>query len=159
MRNSFQPQEKEESSFPITRLIIVGIVIGLVVLALIPYGWFPFWKIFKYAPALGWRIELLFDSDAAHILGHLTIFIMIGTGVLLWFPSLIYRPRIYLGIMVTIGFLQEVFQLIGFKHRAPVWDDLFDIVVDVSGTLIALTLMRFVWKKHGNAPDSIESKE
>jgi hypothetical protein len=155
MRNGFSQQE-QEGTFPVTRWLVIGIVVVLVGLALIPYGWFPFWKIFKYAPELGWRIQMLFDSNAAHIIGHTSIFMMIGTAVLLWFPSLINRPKVYLSIMFVLGFLQEVFQLIGFKHRAPVLDDFLDVVVDLIGAGLALLLMRFIWKKPGKAPTENE---
>ncbi len=149
MGNSF-PQQEQEGSFPVTRWLVIGIAVVLVGLALIPYGWFPFWKIFKYAPELGWRIEMLFDSDAAHVIGHMSIFMMIGTAVLLWFPSLIYRPKVYLSIIFVLGFLQEFFQLIGFKHRAVVFDDFFDVFVDVVGALLALLVVRFVMKRSGD---------
>jgi len=103
----------------------------LVGAALFPYG--------LLGELLPWTNVLFFDrfsSLAAHVVGHAGLFVLVGTAVLLTFPRLHTHPWLYLGGMLLLGGLQEVLQIVGFKHRAPVFDDFFDVGVDVLAALL-----------------------
>ncbi len=89
---------------------------------------------------------LLSATWQAHVVGHATIFMMMGTAVLLRFPSLFNHPKRYFGLMMTLGVLQEFFQIVGFKHRGLVFDDFFDVFVDLTGALIIFLFLRLIMK-------------
>ena len=110
---------------PATAVLLVG-------LALFPYGWLAErWFLF------GWVTDFVFGTELAHVIGHFILFAMVGTAVLLTFPRLQIRPRLYVGLIVLVGFLQEVLQLTTFKERPFAANELFDMIVDVLGALAA----------------------
>ena len=120
---------------PVGLLLLVGA-------ALFPYG--------LLGEALPWVNGLFFDrfsSLAAHVVGHMGLFALVGTAVLLTFPRLLAHPRGYLGVMLLLGILQEAFQIIGFKHRGLVFDDFFDVGVD----MLAAVLVWMIVKKWRSA--------
>ena len=127
------------------RWLLSGLML-LVGVALFPYGLIPFGRIFSFSPGLFHILRIVFNSGLAHVIGHATIFMVIGTAVLLRFPNLLQRPKVYLGMMLVLGILQEFFQIVGFKHRAIVFDDIFDVFVDLGGALVAFLLLKLVWK-------------
>ncbi|MBP6471661.1 MAG: hypothetical protein KBE23_22085 [Chloroflexi bacterium] len=109
----------------------------LLAAALFPYG--------LIGEALPWVNGLFFDrfsSLAAHVVGHMGLFALVGTAVLLTFPRLLTHPRIYLGVMLLLGVLQEAFQIIGFKHRGLVFDDFFDVGVDMLAALLVWLIVK-----------------
>ena len=142
MQDSFQ--RKEGFNF-YPRWLLVGLLL-LVGIALFPYGLIPFGHIFSFSPALRDEIYLLSASWQAHVVGHGAIFFVMGTVVLLRFSSLLHRPKLYFGLMVALGVLQEFLQIVGFKHRGLVFDDIFDVFVDLGGALIAFLLLRRILK-------------
>jgi hypothetical protein len=142
MQNSLQRQ----NNFKFNSRWFLGGLLLLVGVALFPYGLIPFGHIFSFSPALRDELYLLSASWQVHVVGHAMIFMMMGTAVLLRFPSLLYRPKVYFGLMAGLGILQEFFQIVGFKHRGLVFDDFFDICVDVTGALIIFLLLRFIVK-------------
>jgi glycopeptide antibiotics resistance protein len=141
MQNSFQRQNSNRS---LGRWLAAGFVLLVVGAALFPYGLIPFGRIFSIWPELGHGLYHVFASWPAHVAGHGLIFMVMGTAVLLRFPSLLQRPKVYLALMLLLGILQEFFQIVGFKHRALVFDDIFDVFVDVAGALIAFLLLRLL---------------
>jgi glycopeptide antibiotics resistance protein len=124
----------------------LGGVLVLVGIALFPYGLIPFGRILSLFPEFHQAARQVYATWYAHVVGHALIFVIIGTAVLLSFPSLSQRPKLYLSLMAVLGVMQEFFQLVGFKHRTPVFDDLFDVFVDFSGAIIAFFLVRLMLK-------------
>lgn len=59
--------------------------------------------------------------------------------------------------MLALGVLQEFFQIVGFKHRAIIFDDIFDVVVDLTGALVAFLLLRLVWKLAAERANGVAS--
>lgn len=131
MLNHSQPTILRQKWLPLGLLLLVGA-------ALFPYG--------LIGEALPWVNGLFFDrfsSLAAHVIGHMGLFALVGTAVLFTFPRLLNHPRLYLGGMLLLGVLQEFFQIVGFKHRFLVFDDFFDVGVD----MLAALLVWFIVKK------------
>lgn len=142
MQNSLQRQNNFKLN---SRWLLAGLLL-LVGAALFPYGLIPFGRILSFSPALRHEVYHLFATWQAHVIGHAAIFFVIGTAVLLRFPSLLRRPKLYFSLMLVLGILQEFFQIVGFKHRAIVFDDIFDVAVDLAGALAAFLLLRLVWQ-------------
>ena len=142
MQNSLQQQNNFKLN---SRWLLVGLLI-LVGVALFPYGLIPFDRLLSFSPTLRHDFYHLSATWQAHVVGHAAIFFVIGMAVLLRFSSLLYRPKLYFGLMVTLGILQEFFQIIGFKHRGLVFDDFFDVFVDLTGALIVFLLLRLIVK-------------
>jgi glycopeptide antibiotics resistance protein len=142
MQNSLQSQNNLKLN---PRWLLVGLL-PLVGVALFPYGLIPFGRILSFSPKLEHEIYHLIASSQAHVVGHATIFFVIGTAVLLSFSSLLQRPKLYFSIILVLGILQEFLQIIGFKHRGIVFDDIFDVFVDLTGALAAFLLLRLVWR-------------
>jgi glycopeptide antibiotics resistance protein len=142
MQNSLQ----QKNDFKLNpRWLLAGLLV-LIGAALFPYGLIPLDRILSFSPEVSIFVERILSSWQAHVIGHAAIFMMMGTAVLLRFPSLLNRPKIYLGIMFVLGVLQEFFQIVGFKHRAIVFDDIFDVFVDIIGALIAFFVLRLILK-------------
>jgi len=108
----------------------------LVGAALFPYG--------LIGEMLPWANGLFdrFSSLTAHVVGHAGLFMLLGTAVLITFPRLRTYPRLYLGAMLLLGGLQEVLQLVGFKHRSLMFDDFFDVGVDVLAALLVWLIFK-----------------
>ncbi|MCP4422857.1 MAG: hypothetical protein GY803_00030, partial [Chloroflexi bacterium] len=56
------------------------------------------------------------------------------------------HPRLYFGLMLALGFLQEILQLTTFKKRPFAVNELFDIAVDLLGALAAFYWMTRDWR-------------
>lgn len=125
------------------KLLLPGLLL-LVGAALFPYG--------LIGETLPWANGALdqFSSLTAHVVGHAGLFMMLGTAVLLTFPRLRTRPRLYLGAMLLLGVLQELLQIAGFKHRALVFDDFFDVGVDVLAALFVWFIVKTWRSAHAN---------
>ncbi len=70
--------------------------------------------------------------------GHVGLFMLLGTAVLLIFPRMQQRrtrsgfgPFLYFSLMAGMGMVQEFLQIVSFKHRPVAANDLFDLVVDL----------------------------
>jgi hypothetical protein len=113
---------------------------GLVVVVLFPYGWLAEnWPIFDRFTGF------IFGSEAAHVAGHVGLFMLLGTAVLLIFPRLKQRPYLYFSLMAGMGMVQEFLQIVSFKHRPVAANDLFDLVVD----LLAAGIVFIVFNAEG----------
>ena len=142
MQNSLQQRKNFNLN---ARWLLAGLLV-LVGVALFPYGLVPFGRIFSFSPDLKYVLYYIFSAWQVHVVGHALIFLVIGTAVLLRFPSLLSRPKFYFGLMLVLGVLQEFLQIVGFKHRALMFDDVFDVFVDLTGALAAFLLLRLLWK-------------
>lgn len=142
MQNSYQRQNNWKLN---SQWLLAGLLL-LVGAALFPYGLIPFDRLLSFSPALRHEIYHLFAAWQAHVVGHAAIFMVIGTAVLLRFPSLLQRPKSYVGLMLALGVLQEFFQIVGFKHRPIVFDDIFDVLVDLTGALLVFMALRLASK-------------
>ena len=111
-------------------LLLAGLVGG----ALFPYGWLA-----DVSPTFERGLEWVFRSDAAHVVGHLFIFGLLATAVLLLFPGLRKRPFLFYALILILGLAQEALQLISFKHHFFSSGELFDLAVDLcSATAVFL---------------------
>ena len=142
MQNSLQRQNNFKLN---SRWLLAGLLL-LVGAALFPYGLIPFGRILSFSPALRHEMYHLFATWQAHVIGHAALFFVLGTAVLLAFPALLKRPKLYFGIILLLGVLQEFFQIVGFKHRGVVFDDIFDVAVDLTGAFVAFLLLRLYQK-------------
>ncbi|MBX3058741.1 MAG: hypothetical protein KF770_19920 [Anaerolineae bacterium] len=112
--------------------LLAGLV-GLVAAALFPYGWLA-----AHWPTFDRFTGFIFGSEAAHVAGHVGLFVLLGTAVLLIFPRWRQRrtlsgfgPFLYFGLMTVLGVTQEFLQIVSFKHRPIAPNDLFDLAVDL----------------------------
>ncbi len=117
-------------------------VVAMIAVALFPYG-----LLTQVSPAV--RVVVWqYRATVYHVIGHLTVFAVLGTAVLLTFPQLRHRPRLYLALMFLLGVLQEFFQLVGFKHRFLVADDFFDVAVDILAASVVYLLITTIWRRN-----------
>lgn len=105
--------------------LLVGLV-GLVAAALFPYGWLA-----ENWPTFDRFTGFIFGSEAAHVAGHVGLFALLGTVVLLLIPQWQQRPHLYFGLIAILGIAQEFLQIVSFKHRPVAANDLFDLAVDL----------------------------
>ncbi|HFQ94416.1 MAG TPA: hypothetical protein ENK32_10430 [Anaerolineae bacterium] len=111
-------------------------------LAMTPYGWVAAWW-----PGLGFVVDALFSAEWAHVAGHMGIFALLATAVLTLFPRLQKHPALFLTIFAFLALLQEGLQLVTFKHRPIVADDLFDLAVDMVAVTAVYLIVRYSQKK------------
>jgi hypothetical protein len=120
--------------------LMVGATV-LVGLALFPYGWLAErWWLF------GQITDFVFGTELAHVVGHLVLFAMVGTAVLLTLPRLQRQPRLYFTLIFWLGLAQEILQLVSFKKRPFAANELLDISVDLLGAFIAFYWMTGDWR-------------
>ena len=96
--------------------------------ALFPFGWLA-----TVSPGFDAVANFIFGTELAHIIGHYTVFVLMGSGVLLIFPSLRRHFWLYFGLMFLLAILQEFLQIASFKHYIPAWDEVLDLTVDLLG--------------------------
>lgn len=107
----------------------------LAMVTLFPYGWLADnWPIFDRFTGF------IFASEAAHVAGHMGLFVLLGTAVLAIFPRLRRQPALYVSLIICLGATQEILQLITFKRRPAGASDLFDLAIDLlaAGTVFAI---------------------
>lgn len=107
----------------------------LIFFSLFPYGWLA-----DKWPAFDRFTGFIFGTEAAHVAGHVGLFVLLGTAVLILFPRLLKNPPLYFGIILGIAILQEYFQLISFKNRPVIAADIFDLVVDLLAAGLVLII-------------------
>ena len=117
-------------------------------LAMTPYGW-----VAGQWPGLGLVIDALFSSQMAHVVGHAGLFALLATAVLLLFPRLQKNPTLFFSIFAFLAFLQEGLQLVTFKYRPIVADDLFDLMVDMAAVTAVYLIVRYSQKKKVSTAD------
>lgn len=121
-------------------------VLALMAVALFPYG-----LLVQVSPAVS-GVMWQYRATIYHVIGHLAVFTVLGTAVLLTFPRWRYRPRLYLAVMLLLGVVQEFLQLVGFKHRGLMADDFFDVAVDILAASVVYLISKRIWRK--NDPQS-----
>ncbi len=124
---------------------------GLVVVALFPYGWLA-----ENWPAFDRFTGFIFGSEVAHVAGHVGLFILLGTAVLLIFPWLQARPTLYFCLIAILGITQEFLQIVSFKHRPMAANDLFDLAVDLLAAGVVFVV--FQRRTSGCAPEFKKGK-
>lgn len=105
--------------------------LGILFLILLIFGLFPYGWLADKWPAFDRFTGFVFETEAAHIAGHVALFVLLATAVLTLFPRLRRNPSLFFGIMLWIAVLQEYFQLISFKNRPVKAADIFDLAVDL----------------------------
>lgn len=109
--------------------------LGLVLLlgaVLFPYG-----LLTNYSPGFRFVVNMLFSSEAAHVVGHFFLFLLTGTAVLQLLPR---RWWLYFPLMLLLGLGQEWLQLTTFKLRPFAWAEVWDLTVDMLGAATAFWL-------------------
>lgn len=129
-------QREQKSNMGGQRPFLILALVVLIATALFPFGWLA-----TVWPGFSAVADFIFGTELAHIIGHFTVFALLGGGVLLIFPRLRQRFWLYLGLMFLLGVIQEFLQITSFKHYIPAWDEVLDLTVD---TLGALTVFYFL---------------
>jgi len=112
-------------------------VLGLILMALVPYGW-----VTQYSSKAHYVIDHLLGGELAHVIGHFLLFVLMGTAVLAILPRLKQHPTLYFSLMLFIGLVQEFLQLVTFKMRDFSYAELFDLTIDLLGAGLAFVLIR-----------------
>lgn len=116
--------------------------------ALFPFGWLA-----TVSPGFNAAANFVFGTQISHIIGHFTVFMMMGAGILALFPALRQRFWLYFGLMLLLGFAQEFLQIASFKHIIPAFDEMLDLTMDMLG---ALTIY-YIWGRRSQ-PSLMEVK-
>ena len=118
----------------------------LVGMALFHFGWLGAeWSGF------GIMINIIFATTAAHVIGHSLIFMLLGGVMLLLVPALRTRPLIYLLLVLCLAVMHEGLQLIAYKQRPLLFDDFFDVGVDLlAAGLLFVGVRMLLNKKSGH---------
>lgn len=122
--------------------ILIGGTAVLIALALTPYG-----LVAEWFPAFGYFVDTLFSSQLSHFVGHMGIFLLMGTAVLLVFPKLQQKPQFYFALMAVLAFLQEFLQIITFKNRPVNGSDIFDFVTDMTAATIVYCVIKLYFSE------------
>ena len=117
-------------------------IILLCSLVLFPYGWLAN----NWAP-MGWVVDTIFGAEWMHWLGHMVMYGMMGTAVLIIFPQFLNRPHYYFGLILGIGLIQEALQLITFKHRFFMSNEIFDLFVNLLAAGIIFAVAKLIVRK------------
>ena len=129
-------KQREQKSNMRQRPFLILALILFIAAALFPFGWLAtVWPEFRTV------VNFIFGTQLAHIIGHFTIFMLMGTAVLLIFPSLRQRFWLYLGLMLLLGIVQEFLQIATVKHIIPALDELLDLSTDLLGASAAFYFM------------------
>ena len=106
------------------------LAIGLV-LVLFPFDWLA-----TVWPAYRQVFEQVFVGAREHHIGHSALFFIVGLLVLINFPSLLSRPLLYFGLLISAAIAQEAVQDL-FKFVLPDLTDSLDLLFDAVGFTIA----------------------
>ncbi len=108
---------------------IRGVCVLVLVIAavLFPCGWLG-----EFSPAFRNVLDRAFPDAWLHAVGHVTIFLLLGSLLLRTAPALRRRPIVYLAIMLCFAFGQEAFQAV-YKDEFSAFDTLRDLVTDSCG--------------------------
>ena len=121
---------------------ILAVMILLFSLVLFPYGWL----VNNWEP-MGWVVNIIFGVEWMHWVGHMVMYGVLGTAVLIIFPQIFNRPRYYFGLILGIGLIQEALQLITFKHRLFMNNELFDLFVNLLAAGIIFAVAKLIVRK------------
>jgi hypothetical protein len=123
-------QREQKSNTDGERPYLILALFLFVATALFPFGWLA-----TVWPGFSLVANFIFGTQLAHIIGHFAVFIMMGGGVLLLFPSLRQRFWLYFGLMLLLGLVQEFLQIASFKHMIPAFDEVLDLTIDMLGAV------------------------
>ena len=115
-------------------LLLLTLFVGTI---LFPFGWLA-----TVWPGFSNVAEFIFGTQLSHIIGHFTVFAVMGAGILLLFPTLRQRFWLYFGLMLLLGIIQEFLQIASFKHIIPAFDEMLDLTMDLLGALTPFYLWR-----------------
>lgn len=121
-------QREQKSNMGGQRPYLILALLLFIATALFPFGWLA-----TVWPGFSAVADFIFGTELAHIMGHYTVFVLLGGGVLLIFPRLRQRFWLYFGLMLLLGFMQEFLQIASFKHYFPAWDEVLDLTMDLLG--------------------------
>lgn len=109
---------------------------------LIPYN-----LIQPYVGDLRWVLHRLLETEFAHVIGHLFIFSVLVTILLVGFQVPLNRRTAVLmvGVVLAVGLGQEYFQL-QVKGRGFGFPEVFDLGVDLVGGALGWQISR--WLQH-----------
>lgn len=127
-------------------LAIMAVLVGIV---LFPYGWL----------ANNWEFmdrveEVYFEAEWTHTVGHFVLYSVLGMAVLAIFPKLRTRPLHYFAWIFATGFIQEILQLITFKHHFFTSNEIGDLGVD----LVTAGMVFIVWKVAARRKEPYETQ-
>lgn len=107
---------------------------------------FPFFYFRRFSRVYKTCFNWAFKSDITHVVMHLLLY-----SVLAWLISIVFSnkkrrisPLKVILIVLGISILQEAIQLALINCPAG-WDDIFDILVDISGAVIGIFVFRWRW--------------
>ena len=123
-------KQREQKSNMGQRPYLSLALILFIATALFPFGWLA-----TVWPGFSAVADFIFGTQLSHIIGHFAVFVLMGGGVLLLFPSLRQRFWLYFGLMFLLGLVQEFLQIASFKHIIPAFDELLDLTMDMLGTV------------------------
>ena len=121
---------------------------------------FPYYFMRRFSLAYQTGFDRVFKSDVTHGVMHIFLY-----AVLAWLISLVFSnknklisPFIVVSVSLCISVFQEAIQLITIKSPAGI-DDIFDILVDLSGTAIGIIIFRWQRREitHKKPEDSSKS--
>lgn len=130
------PTKQRKLSAKLIRLWPFLIILAIV---LFPFDWLP-----QVWPAYRQVFDQVFVGEQQHLIGHSTLFFLLGLFALLAFPALRVRPLLYLGGMLLAALGEEALQSI-FKQDLPNLGDGRDILFDLVGVIIAYIVI-WVWQ-------------
>jgi len=106
----------------------------------------PFYLVCQMLPAYKMLFGCLFRTDMSHIIMRFILY-----GVLAWLVLSVFSDRkppiswfIVILSVLSIAVTQEVMQLLTGQGPAG-WDDVFDVLVDMSGAVIGISVFRWRW--------------
>ncbi|GHO75172.1 hypothetical protein KSD_29430 [Ktedonobacter sp. SOSP1-85] len=104
------------------------------------------WLGLKWA-TFGHVLFTIFANDTEHVIGHISLFLLLGLGTIYVFPKLRKKPFFYFCLLL-VGVIQEAAQLL-FKHRWLARDDWRDLATDLVGLTLAYALAwgEYAWRK------------
>jgi hypothetical protein len=115
-------------------------VLVALVVTLFPYEWLSgVW------PAFGSIFDPVFATTRAHLIGHTTLFFLLGLLVLLSVPLLQRRPLRYFALILLVALGQEALQALFKRHLPTAWDGL-DLLLDLTGSALAFLLL-WAWQR------------
>lgn len=135
--------------------------LGILILIIWSIGiLFPFYFMHRFSIIYRTGFDWTFKSGITHFLMHIFLY-----AVLAWLISLVFLDRKkkipqvkVILIVLGISVLQETIQLVSIKYPVGL-DDIFDVLVDLSGGLIGVFLFRLKKKisLQGNTENTIST--
>ncbi len=114
------------------RPYLIFALILFIATALFPFGWLA-----TVWPGFSTVADFIFGTQLSHIIGHFTVFALMGSGILLLFPRLRRHFWLYFSLMLLLGIVQEFLQIASFKHIIPAFDEILDLTMDMLGAATA----------------------